>query len=94
VTMARGTEAFLGFWVLLPPRLQCNLVVNWLCEPLRNKMRKRLSYLHSSGNKKGERRSNHKGAGVVVESSVFRKVHIAITPISQRSRWVMWRGWH
>jgi hypothetical protein len=73
VTMARGSEAFsVFFWVLLPPKLQRNLVVNWLCEPLRNaEMRKRLSYFHSGGREKGKRRSNQEGAGVVVKSSVF-----------------------
>jgi hypothetical protein len=79
--------------VLLPPRLRRNLVVDWLCGPLRNEMGKRLSYFHSGGREKGKRRSNHEGAGVVAESSVFWRVQIAITPTGQRSRWVIWRGW-
>jgi hypothetical protein len=79
--------------VLLPPRLECNLVFDWLCEPSRNAMRKRLGYFHSGRGEKGKRRSNHEGAGVVVESSVFWRGQITITPIGQRSPWVMWSDW-
>jgi hypothetical protein len=57
--------------VLLPPRLQSNLVVDWLCAPLRTEVRKRLGYFHSVRGAKDKRRSNHERAGVVVESSVF-----------------------
>jgi hypothetical protein len=69
-----------SFWVLLPPRLQSNLAFDWLCEPLRKEVRKRLSYFHSGRGKKSKKRSNHEGAGVVVESSVFWRGQIAITP--------------
>jgi hypothetical protein len=38
--------------VLLPPKLRGNLVSDWSCEPLHNRMRKRLGYFRSGRGEK------------------------------------------